>query len=336
MALKHVVLRNPRLKGWEYGMLRAFEEEIIQFTGAEVIEIPHYGMDKVTSRVGHNMRWDKARKLLPKKPLPVEADVIWYILMGPENYELDLYKQWDAVAKHRIVYIFDTLQPQFAITKKLFTGDQFNICITSFNDAVPHLERLTGRKWHTIEQAVPESLFKPVEPGQKSIAFSSYGRRFPAFHEVLLSFCQGNGLYYDYTTHDGKHPTAPEYELYKQYAWHLGHSMFTVSWPVELTNPARAGILHPITCRWFEAAATGTVIIGQKPGNPLFDEMLYPGLVLLVDPFQEKKALWKNLEKIYADRISSMTQARQVAEANQGRWTWKNRVQRIAALINAG
>ena len=88
MALKHVLLKNARLKGWEYGMLRALEEEIVHQTGATVVEVPDYGLHPLTSRVGHSMRWDPARKLLPKKSFPVEADVLWYILMGPENYEL--------------------------------------------------------------------------------------------------------------------------------------------------------------------------------------------------------------------------------------------------------
>ncbi len=86
--------------------------------------------------------------------------MIWYILMGPENYELDLFKDWNITAKHRIVYIFDTLQPQFELVKKLFSNELFNIRITSFHDAEPFLAQLTNSTWHTIEQAVPSSLFK--------------------------------------------------------------------------------------------------------------------------------------------------------------------------------
>ena len=74
-------------------MLRAFEDEIVKQTGAEVFEVPYYGSSSLLNRMGHGMRFDKARNYLTKKSLPVEADVIWYILMGPENYELDLFKE---------------------------------------------------------------------------------------------------------------------------------------------------------------------------------------------------------------------------------------------------
>jgi hypothetical protein len=244
MGLRHVLLKNPRLKGWQYGMLRALEEEIIRQTDAEVIEVPYYGLDPVMKRVGHQMRWDPIRKLLPKKSFVVNADVIWYILMGAENYELDLFRDWDKHAKHRIVYLFDTLEPQFVLTKNLFSDDGFNIRITSFEDAVEHLQTITGKGWHAIEQAVPKELFPIVPEKEKLIDFSSYGRRYPAFHTALLDYCHGNHLYYDYTTHDGIHPTAPDEELYNQYAWHLSHSIFTISWPVEMTHPKRAGRLN--------------------------------------------------------------------------------------------
>ena len=334
MQLSHVLLRNPRLKGWEYGMLRALEAEIVRQTGAEIIDVPDYGMPKVTRRVGHNMRFEQARKILPKKQLKVDADVIWYILMGPENYELDLFSDWNLKAKHRIVYIYDTLQPQFPVIQKLFSSDIFNICITSFHDAVPYLNQLTGKKWHAIEQAVPASLFQLVNEEQKLIPFSSYGRRYPVFHDTLLEFCKGNNLFYDFTTHDAKHPTAPEEELYRQYAWHLSHSIFTVSWPVELTNPQRAGKLHPITCRWFEAAGAGTVIIGKKPGNVLFDEFLHNEIVVQVDPFDDKQKLWKTFESLYENRSQLLTKAREIQQAKAHLWTWENRVGRMLDLIS--
>jgi hypothetical protein len=334
MALKHLLIRNPRLIGWEYGMLRAFEEEIIRQTDAAVSETPYYGLPVVLNRIGHGMRWDPARAYLPKKELEIdEVDVLWYVLMGPENHELDLFKSWSAKAKHRIVYLYDTLAPQFSLMQKLFSGNDFNIRITSFSDAVPHLEKLTGQRWHAVEQAVPAGLFTPVPAEKKIIDFSSYGRRFPVFHQALLEFCKSNGLYYDYTMHAVKNPTAPEDELYRQYAWHLTHSKFTVSWPVELTNPVRAGIMHPITCRWFEAAASSTVIIGRKPGNDQFGNLLAEDLVTEINPFDEKAKILQRLDQIYANFHILQSKADEVELQNRGKFTWENRVKRILQLL---
>lgn len=334
MGLKHVLLKNTRLKGYEYGVLRAMEHEIVEQTQAEVIDVPDYGVEYITRRTGHGMRWDNLRSILPKKSFKVEADVIWYILMGPENYELDLFKDWEHKARYRIVYLFDTLEPQFSLVKKLFSSQDFNICITSFKEAVDELESATGKKWHAIEQAVPESLFNYVPPENKLIDFSSYGRRLESFHNILIEFCKSNGLYYDYSTSGGGYYKASNEELYKHYAWHVSHSQFTISWPVELTNPHRAGRLSPVTCRWFEAAASGTIILGKKPANESFDDLLAPDLVIEINPNADKRTIWNDLEYLYINRVSLNEKAEKIRSANSHRWIWKDRVNRIIEVMN--
>lgn len=335
ITLKHILLYNPRLRGWEYGMLRAFEEEIVRQTGALKVEVPAFGSDKYMQHLGHGIRWSAARKFLPKKSLPIDADVLWYILMGPENFELDLFKDWNAKARHRIVYLFDTLEPQFQLTHHLFSNDDFTTRYTSFHDAVPALEKITSREWLALAQGVPTALFRPVPVDQRVIDFSAYGRRWEPFHQVLREFCDNNQLYYDYTTHMGKIPNANEGELYRQYAWHLSHSKFTVSWPVELTNPVRAGRLHPVTCRWFEAASAGTPIIGRKPDNPVFDEVLVADLVMDIDPHADKKTMWKRLDQIWEARHSYLERSAKISMQNAERWSWETRVSAIIANIEA-
>jgi hypothetical protein len=330
--LKHVLIRNPFLKGWEYGMLRALENAIIRQTKAEVIELPDYGKEKLLEKTQHGMRLSSIRKLIPKKQLNIDADVLWYILMGPENMTLDLFKGWKKI-KHRVVYLFDTLPQQYPLIKSLFSSDDFNIKITSFNDAKKDLEKLTSGKWQVIEQAATEGLFHPVSFENKIIHFSSYGRRWPALHEVLLEFCEKNNLYYDFTTHDGRHPAAEPEWLYRQYAWHLNHSLFTFSWPVELTNPTRAGHLHPVTCRWFEAACSGTVIIGRNPDNELFDHYLFPGAVVEIDPAGKKEYIFGILENIWDNRKSLYDRACEQQRIHYSKLIWQNRLQKMLQLI---
>ena len=315
-------------------MLRALENEIISRTGASVVEVPAHNFIKTSYRTEHGMRLAPVRKYLPKKKLQIQSDVIWYILMGPENYELDVFRDWDLNAKHKIVYLFDTLEPQFGLMQKLFVDSAFNICITSFNDAVPYLESLTGKEWHAIEQAVPPHLFKPVPLEERVIDFSSYGRRMDGFHTYLMEFCKSNGLYYDYSMHNGRNLQSSNEEFYRQYAWHLNHSIFTISWPVGLTNPARAGRLNPITCRWFEAAAAGTVVVGQKPSNSVFDDWLYPDMVVTINPLADRNTIWTKLDRIYSEREKLFNTAKLYQQENEFRWTWAERVQRMVSFLN--
>ena len=328
--MNHVVFRDEKLNGWEYGMLRSFESSIVQETGATIFPIPGYEFAaRQMHYFGQGMKRASYRRYFPKKEMDVSSDVAWYILMGPENYRLDLYKNWELKNKIKILYLYDTLPGQYPLIKKLFSNNTWDVLITSFNDAVDDLQRITGRKWLCIEQAADTSLFQPVSIKERLIHFSSYGRRYPVLHETLKEFCLSNELYYDYTTHDAKHPVVDATELYRQYAWHITHSVFTLSWPVELTNPARAGHLHPITCRWFEAAAAGTVILGKSPANAVFDEWIGRELVVDLNPELTRQELFKKLESIWDQRESLLDKAAAKVKSRSESWSWNDRVHRI-------
>jgi hypothetical protein len=332
--MNHLVIRDSSLNGWEYGMLRSFEGAIVRETGADIFEIPgHEFLSGHLHHFGQGMKRGKYRRFFPKQEMDLKSDVAWYILMGPENYRLDLYKNWDKNCKTRILYLYDTLPSQYPLIKKLFSDNTWDILITSFNDAVSDLEKITGRRWRCVEQAADRKLFHPVPLSERLIHFSAYGRRYPLVHEALKEFCGANNLYYDFTTHDGKHPVSDATDLYRQYAWHLSHSLFTLSWPVELTNPVRAGHLHPITCRWFEAAASGTVILGKPPGNPDFDTLMEDDIVVEIDPNAQRSSLFKRLEGLWSDRESLFRKASSARDRKSDGWYWDERVQRILSWL---
>jgi hypothetical protein len=331
--MQHVIIKDNDLNGWEYGMLRSFEKAIVKETNATTVNIPKYSFDRnYLKHFGHGMKRGVYRRYFPRQAFDIEADVAWYILMGPENYRLDLYKNWERGGKKKILYLYDTLPSQYAAIKRLFSNNHWDVLITSFNDAVADLEKITGRKWHCIEQAADIDLFKPVPVSERTIHFSSYGRRHLPLHEALIEFCAVNNLYYDYTTHDGKHPTADSSELYKQYAWHLAHSMFTFSWPVELTNPQRAGHLRPVTCRWFEAAAAGTVIAGQAPDNAAFSKYLSNDIVVKLDYNSSRSEYLKSLDTLFKNYDKYHNRAFQLSQQLMPSISWKDRVKRIIDL----
>lgn len=328
--MKHLIIRDSSLQGWAYGMLRAFEEAIIEETGAEIYYVSKES-DLVRTKLGHGMRFGGMRRILPPRSIELDADVIWCVLMGPEDYRLDLYRDWMLKAKYRILYLFDTLDPQFPLIRRLFSNDAFNIKITSFSDAVPFLTELTGSVWRSIEQGVPENLFQPVPFEQRLIHFCSYGRRLPVFHDAVSHFCEEKGLYFDFTTHDGKHPAADPAVLYEQYSWHLRHSIFTVSWPVEVTSPERAGRLRPLTCRWFEAAASGTVMVGRKPDTEVFKKYFSEDAVIEIDPTGDSELIFKKLAGLWDNRESYLRSASDMRSRMIGEWSWNKRVREILA-----
>jgi len=333
--MKHIIIRDDSLNGYEYGCLAAFEEAIHEETGADFYILPEYNYSGfVLKHFGQGMKRRALRSYFPKMHIEINADVCWYILMGPENFTLDLYKGWESNTGVKILYLFDTLPGQYELIKKITDSYTWDILITSFNDAVDDLQNLTGKKWYCVEQAADKYLFEPVQFEEKIIPFSSYGRRNLKVHEFVKEFCKNKGLYYDYTTLSSKFPLASSKELYYQYAWHMKHSLFTFSWPVEMTNPTRAGKLHPITCRWFEAAAAGTVIVGKQPGNKMFNSQLSENLVLNINDSENKNNLIEQINEIWDNRKIHYENSLAIRKLNFDRWNWNIRVKTILKIVS--
>ncbi len=195
------------------------------------------------------------------------------------------------------------------------------------------LERETGRRWQAVAQGIKAERFAPVPAAQRGIAVSSYGRRVEAVHHALERFCEDEGLHYDATVAATLNPQVSSHYLYRQYAWHLRHSVFTVAWPVELTHPARAGGLSPMTCRWFEAGAAATTMIGRPPQDPIFTELFGEGAVLPLDPAPRSPAETREaIAALWAHREEHQRRAEALRAARLDRWTWEARVREILAL----
>ncbi|HZH38903.1 MAG TPA: hypothetical protein VEX17_02445 [Bacillales bacterium] len=270
--LKHIVLTNPALSGFEYGTLRDFEDEIIRVTGGHLVAMPKRQLPKfIDRRIGHGTRYGGLRAFIPRVGYDLKGDVLWVILMGPENFNLDLFKNWDRGVGIKILYLFDTFESQLPSLRRVLESTQWDLTITSFQGAIPFLEEHTQRKWYAVPQGVKLERFQPVAKEEKVISFCAYGRRLEKVHNSIKDYCLQTGKYYDYTTSTAPQPQINPREYYGHYAWHLSHSFFTFCWPVELTNPNRVLTFSPITCRWFEAAASGTVILGQTPNDPSFN-----------------------------------------------------------------
>ena len=250
--------------------------------------------------------------------------------MGREEHApLDLFKRWDRRAGFKILYLFDTMERQLSSIRTILRSAKWDVTITSFQGAVPFLEEQTQRRWFAVPQGVKLDRFRPAPAHDRLIDFSAYGRRLPALHENVKSLCAQTGRYYDYTTTAQLAPGIDPREQYDQYAWRLRHSVFNFCWPVETTNPARVRTFSPITCRWFEAAASGTVVLGQPPKDPGFEQMFGPDFVLPLDPECSGADLADRLSRLLEERHTHLDAAQRRYDKLAGNWSWARRVEDI-------
>jgi len=336
---RHVLLTVRGSHGFQYGMLRDFEGEIVRLTGATVVPIPEWpAPPAVKDRLAHGTRYAPLRRFVPRRGgFGVDADVLWLVLMGPEASWLDLYRAWDRRVGYRIVYVYDTFAEQLPALRRLSAAARWDLMITSFPDAVPMLERETGRPWAAVPQGVLVDRFLPVPAEKREIGLSSYGRRIEPVHQAIDRWSDETGVHYDATIASAINPGVSPAYLYKQYAFHLRHSWFTVAWPVERTNPSRAGALSPITCRWFEAGAAATTLIGAPPRDPAFVELFGEGAVLPLDPAPRSPGETREaVAALWGRRHEHLRAAEARRAARIGTWTWEARVREILAKARLG
>jgi hypothetical protein len=253
--------------------------------------------------------------------------------MGPENFTLDMYKAWDRHVGLKILYLFDTYDAQLPSIRRVLRSTDCDFVSTAFHGAKSFLEEETQREWNVVRHAVNLNRFRPAPKESRVIDFCAYGRRFEPVHSAMKEFCGRNGKYYDYTTTASVQAELDARDHYAQYAWHLRHSIFNFCWPVEVTNPGWAKMHSPITCRWFEAAASGNVILGQAPQDPGFAEIFGADAVIQID--HANGNVLKSCESLWAQRDQYLERALERREKHSAKWSWESRIAEILHATRA-
>lgn len=324
----HALLVDSRLHGFAGGMQRDMETAIVRCTGAKVVTAPqawpHRLLRKYTMA---GTRYGVLAAFIPKPSFTIDCDDLWVVAMGPPDFPLWYHRSWDRHACRTRLYLFDTFEFQLPTLRQLLSAGRWDQLVTSFPAAVQVLEQATGRRWQAVLQGVDPARFYPL-PIETApvIGFSSFGRRLPNLHAAIAEFAVRTGIHYEFTMASGLDPAMDPRDNYQSYAWHLRQSWFTVSWPVEVTHPARAGSFSPITCRWFEAAASGTIVIGAAPTDPAFEACFGPNFVEQLDPHSKPPELLARLAELW-DRRHELRAKRLALAAERGHtWTWEARV----------
>ena len=331
MSERHSILFDPQVSGFEYGMLKDFQGEIARLTGGTGVPVPASG--GFAKRFGIGTRHSWLRRFMTQGGFHPSADVLWAVLMGPEDYApLDVFNRWDRHAGFKILYLFDTMERQLSSIRAVLRSANWDLTITSFHGAVPFLEEQTQRRWFAVPQGVKLERFRPAAPQARLIDFSAYGRRLSNVHESIKRFCADTRHHYDYTTTTRLMPGIDPTEQYHQYAWRLRHSVFNFCWPVETTNPDRVRTFSPITCRWFEAAASGAVVVGQQPKDAGFLEMFGEDFVVPLDPKRGDDDLFRFWSGLVEERELHLDAARQRHLTLSDNWSWARRVRDIMEI----
>lgn len=261
-----------------YGMVVDFEDAVAAASDADLVPVP---LRSRRAQVQGLLRGRPTRRVTTPRS---RYDVCLLVAMAPYwvpslRYIRNLRRSADRI----VVYLFDSwLSDLPTLRADRGVWSLVHDLFVSFPHAVgPYSEQLSCRV-HYLPQAIDERWFHPYRK-ERPIDVLSIGRRLPMVHERLLEISRYRDSFYFFQTHQA--PMAIDLRENQELLGRLCQSARVhVSWSVD-QSPQRAGEGVAVTARWFEAAASGAVVIGGAPRTEEFQRLFpYPGFVREIDP----------------------------------------------------
>jgi hypothetical protein len=306
-----------------YGMVVDFEETVAANSDADVIAVP------LPSRRARLAALTRGRRIRPVAPPGSDYDLCLFVAMDPNWVpSLRYVSQLRVRARRVAVYLFDSwLRDVEMLRRHRRAWSLVDDVFVSFNHAVETYARHLDCRVRYLPQAVDGRRFHPHR-NERPIDILSVGRRLESVHKELLDLARRRDLFYYYQV--ARAPQAIDLSENQDLLARLCQSSrIQVSWPVEMTNPQRAEENSPITARWFEAAASGSVVVGSRPWNPEFERLFpYSGFVREIDPASRGDAERVVMESL--TELDDSSERRSLAEHVRTHHTWERRWQEIA------
>lgn len=149
----------------------------------------------------------------------------------------------------------------------------FDHILTHCFNTVEPLSRAIGRPVHFIAPGIDAlRSFPGHRPPQRCIDVYSMGRRDPTTHAALLDYCSERNLFYLYDTVRGNLPVPDHVAHRTLLAEKLKRSVFFVANKAKVDEVDERGGQEEMGYRFFEGAASGTVMIGIPPDVPPFHQ----------------------------------------------------------------
>jgi hypothetical protein len=150
---------------------------------------------------------------------------------------------------------------------------KFDVVMLYYSQTVKPLSEQIGRKCVFLPPGVDAISFCPYpEPPKRVIDVCSVGRRSEITHQTLLKMARDSGLFYLHDSLAGNQAiNAKEHRAL--FANVAKRSRYFLVNPGLIDQPEKRGDQIEIGNRYFEGAASGAIMIGERPQNEEFERL---------------------------------------------------------------
>jgi len=151
--------------------------------------------------------------------------------------------------------------------------ENFDVVLMYYSQSVDALSERIGRKCVFMPPGIDSVLFCPYPEAPKRVVdVCSIGRRSAITHHRLLNMVAENGLFYLHDSIAGSDAidSAEHRALLASVA---KRSRYFIVNPGLIDRPEKRGNQIELGNRYFEGAASGTIMVGERPNNREFDRL---------------------------------------------------------------
>lgn len=152
---------------------------------------------------------------------------------------------------------------------------KFDYVFTGLSQSRDAIESATGRDCSYLAQGVDNFLFVPYPKRPKRfIDVFSLGRREENMHIAFMEMARENQIFYVYDTLSYLH--SPNIQQHRFLISNMAKRSyyFTVN-PGKFDVPTESGNQSELGTRYFEGAASGSIMIGRRPVNAEYDKLFF-------------------------------------------------------------
>jgi hypothetical protein len=199
-------------------------------------------------------------------PLNDNYDLLFVVIQHPTDLLiLDGCPGWREKCRTAIVYLEELYPVELQYEKMLLPLKQFDYVVTNCYVTAQLMREKLGINAVFGALATDAIRFCPLPKNpQRVIDFLSVGRRSQMTHQALLDMARQRDFYYVYDTFSPKAVSSPS-EHREMFATRAIRSRYFLANKPQVDNPSKTAGHEDVGMRYYEAIATGAVMVGEPP-----------------------------------------------------------------------
>jgi hypothetical protein len=150
---------------------------------------------------------------------------------------------------------------------------KFDVVLLYYSQTVKPLSEIIERRCVYLPPGVDAISFCPnPDPPERVIDVYSIGRRSEITHQKLRNMARESGLFYLHDSIGGSQAINSK-EHRALFANVVKRSRYFIVNPGKVDEPSLTGRQMEAGNRYFEGAASGTIMVGERPNNEVFEEL---------------------------------------------------------------